>query len=276
MKKRIIRSIAAVMSAMVLLCGCGELNNMRPIDTIHDLDGRRIGVALAWGPDYILTARDDITPIRYNTVSGMIMALCYKRLDAIAVEMPIGLHILSCVEGLRMVEEPIAVDGTVTYVRRGQEDLLSEFNEFAEDFKHTPEYDDLFSRLYASGEFEPVKVDVVDSTKKLKVAIISDNYPYTYINFETGEFEGSDIEYIKHFANAYGYELEFMDGTYEYMEMGVYYGKMDIAISGISESYRVDVEQTGVYVSQSYMPCDIVLVEIEDPDKLKITTGIEF
>ena len=59
-----------------------------------------MGVALAWGPDYLLTERDDLMLVRYNNVAGAVTALCYRQVDAIAVEQPIAVDILACIEGL--------------------------------------------------------------------------------------------------------------------------------------------------------------------------------
>ena len=46
---------------------------------------------------------------------------------------------------------------------------------------------------------------------------------------------------------------------------------------GCSELYREDVELSGMAtVSDGYFPMDIVFIEIEDPEKVKIQTVIDY
>ena len=84
MKK--VRVFLYIFVFICLLTGCSKNQKREAISDVNDLEGRRVGVALAWGPDYLLTGRDDLELIRYNTMASMVMALCYDRLDAIAVE----------------------------------------------------------------------------------------------------------------------------------------------------------------------------------------------
>ncbi len=69
MKKRFIALCLVVVMLLCVLTGCGQIQNARPITDVHNLDGQRVGVALAWGPDYLLTERDDLTLVRYNHVA---------------------------------------------------------------------------------------------------------------------------------------------------------------------------------------------------------------
>lgn len=271
------KSVLSIILIICLLTGCEGSLRKGTIEDVNDLEGRTVGVALAWGPDYLLTGRDDMELIRYNTISTMITALCYHRLDAIAVEKPYTSHILSCVEGLRMVEEPIASAGIEAYVTPGKPELLEEFNTFLAEFTETEAYADILRRLQADGEFEPMAVEMTGGNKKIKVGVISDNYPFTYINFKTGEYEGCDIEMILHFANACGYEVEFSEGSYEANELAVAYGRLDMSASGYSELYREDVELSGfVLVTDAYLPSDIVFLEIDPSKKVRILSAIDY
>ena len=86
MKKRtVIFDMVTIILLCGLLSGCGQIRNAHPITDVHNLDGQRVGVGLAWGPDYLLTEREDLTLMRYNNVAGAVTALCYNQVDAIAV-----------------------------------------------------------------------------------------------------------------------------------------------------------------------------------------------
>ena len=270
-------NVLLILSIMLcLLSGCSFVKESKPIEDVHHLDGQNIGVMLASGPDYALTGRDDLKLTRYSRVSDLVTALCYRRVDAIAVESVLGTRILSSVTGIRIIEEPVAVDGAVAITGTDKEALLEEFNEFVSEFQTSAEYEDLVRRSRDTNGYHYKDIPLTDGDKILRVGIVNDNYPFTYINFETNEYEGIDIEILRHFANSRGYKLEFTGGTWEAMELGIHYGKIDIALSGISDLYRDDfVLSNAALVSDIYIPVDIVFIEIEDPDALGITSVIE-
>ncbi len=274
-----IKSVALLLVAVMvcsLFCGCSELQSYRPIDDVHNLQGRRIGVCCSWASDYLLTPRDDMTLVRYNTIADMVTALCYKRLDVAAVERSVANYIMSCVGGLGIVEEVIATHGLVAYVTNGREDLLAEFNEFISEFNKTEEYADIIERFSNPEGFVPAEIDNIQNGKKLKISTQSAVYPFCYVDFETGGLIGSDMEIITHFANAYGYTIEISAGEYTTMQNQVVYGQVDMAIGSISDLWNGDVEMTGLaLVSDAYMYEDIVFIEIVDSDALKIISTIE-
>ncbi len=265
--------------AMPLMTACDNnlLKGARPIDDIHNLDGRRVGVTLSYGPDYLLTNRDDMTLVRYDSVSGMVMALSYGRIDAIALEKPYIPQVLASVDGLRMIEEPIAVDGVCVLVSTKRPDVLEKFNAFLAEFKKTAEYEDLVARVNDMSGFVPKTVEPTGTGEVLKVGIAEDGYPFTYVNFETGGYEGCDVELMLHFANACGYTLEFVPGSWSSMENGVCFGSLDIGVSACSNLYRDDYEMAGTaLVSDVYMPMEFMFIEVEDRDALKINSTIDY
>ena len=278
MKKRtVVLSLVTAILLCNLLSGCGQIRNAQPITDVHKLDGQRVGVGLAWGPDYLLTDREDLTLMRYNNVAGAVTALCYNQVDAIAVEQPLAVDILGSIEGLRCIEEPIAEDHMAVLVDPNQSELLAELDAFIDEFITTEEYADLVTRIQdpEGYEFQPVPLSGGD--RVLHVGAVADGYPFTYPNPETDSFEGTDVEILSHFANAYGYDLVFYGDTWESMEMGVQYGSYDIGCGGISELYRPDIERSGsALMTKSFVPVNIVFIEVEDRDALTVRIPIEY
>lgn len=267
---------AAVLVLLGVLSGCNQLRNARPITDVNQLDGQRVGVALSWAPDYLLSDREDMTLVRYNTIADMVTALCFQRVDAISVEQPLVPMILQSVEGVRCIPEPLINDGITCLISPEREDILEEFNDFIAEFKTTPEYEDLSNRLKDMDGFVPSPVPEAEGGRTLKLCVADDSYPFSYINFETGEYEGIDVEIIQWFAYRYGYDLEISGGTWEAMDMGVCSGRYDIGVGGVSDLYRGDYEMAGLcFVSEVYLDMDILFIEIEDPEKLAIVAAIE-
>ena len=279
--KKIVAKLLSICTTVILLCSllssCGQIRNAKPITDVHHLDGQRVGVALAWGPDYLLSDREDLTLMRYNSVASAVTALCYNQVDAIAVEQPLAVEIMASIDGLRCIEEPIAVDYMAVLVDPVQPELWAELDAFIDEFMTTEEYTDLVARVQDPEGYEYHPVPLIGGDKLLHVGAVADAYPFTYLNFETDSFEGADIEFLCRFANAYGYDLTFYSNTWESMAMGVQYSTYDIGCGDISELYRPDIEESGsALMTKSFLPVDIVFIEVEDRDALKIKTPIEY
>lgn len=278
MKKRIV-ALYIVTACLLcsLLCGCNQMKNARPITDVHKLDGQRVGVGLAWGPDYLLTGREDMTLMRYNNVAGAITALCYNQVDAVAVEQPIAASILASINGLRCIEEPIAEDRMAVLVSPNRPELLNELNSFINEFVTTPEYADLVARSQDPNGYQYEQVPLVGGNMVLQVGTVADGFPFTYPNSETDAIEGIDIEFLCHFANACGYDLEFHTDTWESMELGVQYDVYDLGCGGISELYREDIERSeSALMTASFFPVNIVFIEVADRDALAVKIPIDY
>ena len=258
------------------MSGCSGKQVYQPIDDVSDLGGRTVGVNLAWSADYMLSGRDDMTLVRYNTVASLVMALRYGQVDVIAMERPSAIEIMNCMSGLRMVEPATATDELVACVNIDRTDVVGDFNAFASCFYGSEAYIELYERLNGDS-FEYHKVEPTGGEKILNVGIPTDCYPFCYIDSESGEFAGSDVEVITRFANEYGYSLKLTGGVFSTIEMGIVNGEFDIAIGTFFESTRVDTELTGaVYLSKPYMKHEIVFIEIEDPDNMKVLIPFDY
>lgn len=256
--------------ACALLTGCGQLQSARPITNVHALDGQRVGVGLAWGPDYYLSGRDDVTVVRYNSVGNAITALCYKQVDAVAVEKPLAIDIVNSISGLTYIQEPITTDTLGYILPLGYEDLTEEINAYIKEFVNTPEFEDMIVRANNPDGFTYREVPLKGGERVLHVGAVADAYPFSYYNAEADASEGTDIEFLCHFANAYGYDLVFHSDTWESMEFGVQYGQYDIGCGGVSEFYRADIELSeSSLMTDSFLPVDIVFVVVDTQSNQK-------
>ncbi|MGN0619864.1 MAG: transporter substrate-binding domain-containing protein [Ruminiclostridium sp.] len=264
--------LSIFLAVLVLFCisGCSRKTTYQPITDVNDLGGRRVGVNLVWSADYMLSGREDLTLVRYNSVANLVMALRYGQVDAIATERPFAHEIINCVSGLRIVEPTAANDKLVAAINCERTDVLEDFNQFASDFYGSEAYTELYGRLN-SDSYEYKKVEPTGGEKPLTVGLVTDAYPLAYIDSESGEFAGSEVEVVTRFANEYGYSIEFVGGVFSTVEMGIVDGEFDLAIGTFIESARVDAELTGaVCFSQPYMQFEIVFIEIADPDNMKV------
>lgn len=78
------------------------------------------------------------------------------------------------------------------------------------------------------------------------------------------------------FANEYGYTLEFTPGIFTTIEIGIGEGEFDVAIGSFCDAAREDAEVSEVFMmSDVYMEHEIVYIEVEDFNSLKVISPLD-
>ena len=269
MRKKLIPAIVGLCLSL-LLTGCGhELASYRPIRDVNDLEGRKIGVTMAWAADYVLSPRDgeDLILYRYDTTADMLMALFYHQIDAICID-DLQWLIMDSTNGdaLHKVPEPVAMDGYVAAVTPSREKLRNEFNAFLESYHQTEEFADLYKRLSEFDGVSYVPGEHVHSNgtgEKLRLAFCADYFPFCYTEPD-GTIAGYDIEILYAFADQYDYDLELIETSYADMTYGITIGRYDMGIGTISISYVAEMELAGVFATDMYYAVPLYLVELKE------------
>ena len=274
MKKRRRLTVPALLvcaGILLGLYGCAQVSP-RPITDVNDLEGRRVGVCLAWSADYLLTGREDMRLYRYDNRGGMLLALCYHQVDAVATEYYGYRLIEALTTGIGAVEPPIAEEGFTFFFGSDEEEACEQFNTFLREFMQTPEYDGFSERVFAfDGEnADLLSIEPEGTGRVLNVGASVDCYPSVFLDAETGAVTGFEVELLTRFANRYGYRLDFTPTDYTDGELGLRYGRYDVMIGQLSELYREDVEAAGLRVSDDYIFLPMYLMQVTDPDGLRI------
>ncbi|HPI97116.1 MAG TPA: transporter substrate-binding domain-containing protein [Synergistales bacterium] len=97
---------------------------------------------------------------------------------------------------------------------------------------------------------EVSRLDTVLETGVLKVGTTGDYKPFTYLNKDTGEFEGIDIDMARSLAAALGIRLEFVQTSWKNIVSDLVEGKYDVAMGGISKRLS---RQTDVFFTIPYL-----------------------
>ena len=259
----------------VVLAGCGEqLKNYRSITNVDDLEGRKIGVIMGWSSDYLLTPRDgkDLILYRYDENADLLMALCYRHLDAVAVDKLTWEVMNNVNSGLSHVEEPITMDGYLAYMSRDREDLRDEFNDFIAEFKQTEEYADLCTRIekFDGTNYEwDEKLELKGNGEKIKACYDATVYPFSFISSE-GQSQGFDVELMYYFANALNLDLELVPTGETDLYSGIETGRYDMAFGMLSIAFEPEAISVGIPTSDVYYELPLYLVEVADPDTVVI------
>lgn len=92
-----------------------------------------------------------------------------------------------------------------------------------------------FSQVHAEGPMTlPNRLDSVVASKKLTACTTGDYKPYTYLNPESGAFEGIDIDLAKDLGKSLDAEVVFIKTSWPTLMKDYTSGMCDIAVGGIS------------------------------------------
>ena len=247
-----ISSVLLIILLLIVLSACGAYTwSYRPVTDPDDLQGRRVAVYLSSESDYYLTGRKDMELVRYDTVSDMLMGLCYNKVDAMAIDGIMCTMIAAKSDGLEKSGEPYGYSGYVLYFAPDRKDLADEFDSFLSDYKKTPEYEDFLTRIKS---FDGLHYDGPDTVltgggEVLRVAVCAEGFPRSF--YDPGEDipDGYDLEILKLFVNEKDYCPEFISSYYTDADIGLQNGTYDLAVGYLSDVYGYEVEQEGIFLS---------------------------
>lgn len=264
LKNGTIFGLSFFLCILLALSGCAS--KQREIIDSNNLSGKTIGVMLGYSSDYILTNDNkDVELRRFDSYSDMMLALAFHQLDAAAMERDEA-YVFCRLQPEYMIYGTFAENDQYAYVLNPNSTELNEqWNSFIAEFRQTDLYMDMLKRVKECSK-QPFESKPVENTgtgdKVFKALVHADWEPVSYINTETNEWEGTDIELITHFANTIGAKIEFYPaGSYTQAVLDLSLGKVDIYACPDSLRIKTDLEKAGnVTMSDCVWEKDIVLV----------------
>ncbi len=268
------RRLAAFALSLALalsLGGCGNSKpewEYRPITDVNDMEGRRVAVNLAWEADYLLSGREDLTVVQYDSFADIILALGYDKVDAFAVDGLVWKVFQANSTGLARVEPPCGSVGYTAYFSADREPLMEEFNRFLEGYRQTEAYADHMARLedFDGLEYVGPEIPLTGTGETLRVATMAEEFPRAFLEAGEDVPSGFDLESLKLFANEGNYQLEFYYTVYNDIMQGLRSGAYDLAIGYLSDVYRDEVLDAGVLVSDLLDEIPVYFVEKTQKD----------
>lgn len=252
----------------LLLGGCRSRWKENPVTDVSDLEGRRIGVGIACDTDYALTGRKDLRLVRYDELSGILLALQYDKVDVMALDELLWKFTSSRHEGLRLVTPAFASSGYTIYFRSDLKDLRDEFNDFLTRYKASDEYRSFLARLDAfdGKNYNGPDIPLTGTGRVLRVAIDASAFPRSFPEADTGMPSGYDLEALKLFANEYDYRLEFTVSGYDDMIYGLQGGIYDISAGFLSDLRKADSLASYLCTCDSLYETPLYFIEKTQPD----------
>ena len=116
------------------------------------------------------------------------------------------------------------------------------------------------------------KVEDIQSRGYLLVGTTGDYKPMSYLNKETGEYEGFDAEATALLAQSLGVKIQYVPTTWSTLTADTLAGKFDLAMCGITRTFA---RQQKMALSDGYLVFGkTILVRKEDAKKFKTLADI--
>ncbi len=87
------------------------------------------------------------------------------------------------------------------------------------------------------GKIEAGHLEDIAARNTIRIGTTGDYIPMSYLNPETGEYEGIDAELSKIIAESLGVQIEYVPTTWPTLSADMMAGKFDIALCGISRNF---------------------------------------
>lgn len=233
---------------------------------INDLSGKTIGVMLGFSSDYILTDEYKDTELRrFDSYSDMTLALAFHQLDAAALEQDEA-YVFCRLQPKYMIYGSFSEADSFAYILNPRNTVINQqFNSFIAEFRQTDTYRDMLGRKKECAEHPFASKSVANTVtgdKVLDVLVYDGWEPGSYVNTETHQWEGTDIELLTHFANSIGAAIKFHPaGSYTQAVLDLSLGKVDIFACPNSLRIKTDLERGGnVTMSDWVWKKDIVFI----------------
>ncbi len=270
MKKKL--KIFIQLLILILLAGCQSDWQPNLITDIHNLEGRKVGVNLAWEADYALTGRKDLELYRYDSTADLILALSYNKLDAIAVDHLTWRLFEKNSTGLKKIEPEIKTTGYLLYFK--DEKLKNEYDQYLTEFKNTKEYEDFIQReMSFDGEYIGPEIELTGTGEAIVVAFDAAGYPRAFLDSGEDIPTGYDLEILKRFANEKNYHIDFVITNYDNAVIGLTDGRYDALAGYLSEEYANEARYYGLYTSMTMDEIPIYFVQ-KTQNKISIDMDI--
>lgn len=193
-------------------------------------------------------------PTYYDTVDDMVSAVKSNSIDAILTPTT------NNPDGLKL----IAKVGRLDYycaVKKGNSNLLTKLNNSINQYKTVSPfylsmgYTKLFKLPYSNTiGYTKEEQSARENHPKLRILAPDNNYPSSYYDKDTGEYNGIYEDIIKKVADNAGFETEFISYNQSEMSMnGIVMGKADVILT-VSGSKQGLTTATMPYTKVSYLP----------------------
>lgn len=236
--KKLLSAICAVLLLAATLTGCGTpaAPEAAAINTLDDLNGKRIGVQLGTVGDSL--AESEVTDAkveRYNKGADAVIALQQGKIDAVIIDDQPAKVFVSQNSDLKILEQALTEESYAICISKEKPELTAAFNTAIAELKADGTLQALFdyyiNKTEGSAPYtSPAGLDY--SNGLLVMATNAEFPPYEYI--EDNTIKGFDADMAKAICDKLGYDLRIDNMNFDTIITAVQSGKADFGAAGMT------------------------------------------
>ncbi len=255
MKKILAFLMAAVLFVGIFaFAGCGK-EEAKVVTGVGDLPGAVIGVQLGTTGDIFASdyEAEGSTVERFSKGADAVLALTQGKVDCVIIDVEPAKAFVAANEGLKILDDPFAVEEYAICLAKDNKDLTDEFNRALKALKEDGTVDQIIKNFIGDdtkGTCPYVSPENVDRSKGTLVMATNAAFePYEYL--EGDKIVGIDAMLALAICDYLGYELQIDDMEFDSIITAVTEGKAQFGMAGmtVTEERLEEVNFTDTYTT---------------------------
>ncbi len=270
MKKKL-KYYSVVFIALLLFVRCSD--EKKSITKLDDAKTARIGVMTGTTGEQLSKKRFPEASIKsFDDVMDAIAALKSDQIDAVVTAYPTAMNVCKRNKELMYLEEAVDYENTAIALRKGNEKLLSELNNFIKELLNDGTLKDMKRRWFKTDltPYETVQITPPEKGTPLKVGVSATREPFCFVDANK-MVTGHDGELARRVAVRLGRPIEFVDMKFSALITSLQSGKIDLIISGMTATAE---RKKSVDFTESYfLNSQVMLVKKREGELSKSDAG---
>lgn len=262
-KNKLIMAIIVVFVIMVLVILM--INSNKTINTnaeekeitFEDLKKGKIGIMNGSVAENIAKEKFPEAEIVYfNENMDAVSALKVGQIDGVITSYPTVFYSAKYNKDLTYIDEPLSDDISGVAVKKGEDELLKQINDFISKLKEDGTLEDMEKRWFdlETEGYNEIEIEEVTEGKPLRVGVAANREPVCFLD-ENGKVSGLDGELARRIGKQLNRPIEFVDMKFSSLIAALESGKVDVLISNvaITEERKKSVNFTQEYFKSPQM-----------------------
>lgn len=225
--------------------------------TFEDLKNGKIGIMIGSVAENIAIEKFPNAEIVYfNENMDAVAALKAGQIDGVITSYPTVFYCAKYNDDLTYIDEPLSSDISGVAVKKGEEELLKEIDDFITSLKEDGTLEDMESRWFnlESQQYNEPNITEITEGTPLVVGVAANREPVCFLN-ENGIVSGLDGELARRIGEHLNRPVEFVDMKFSSLIPALESGKVDVVISNvaITEERKKSVNFTQEYFASPQM-----------------------
>ncbi|RJP64783.1 MAG: ABC transporter permease subunit [Ignavibacteriales bacterium] len=258
-------SFILLLLLIFLFEGCSD--SEKNFSKLEDLQNASIGAMTGTTGESIARDRYPHASIKsFDDIMDAVAALRSNQIDAVITAYPTAFNVCKHNPEIKMIPEVVEHEGSHIAVRKGNEKLLAELNDFIDEMDSSGVLLDMRNRWFRKDDppYKMVEIKLPEKGEALKVGTSATREPFCFVD-KDNNVTGHEGEMAKRIAAKLGRPIQFFNMKFAALIPALQSGKIDMIVAGMTETAE---RKKSVDFSKSYFEsAQVILVKKSSNEK---------